>query len=603
MLYDIAKILNMTVDGLLNEEAWAKRQITYMDTGLDTRKLYELKNDVQKLVSDDKRIVSSWYADACLFQMDTSQMKDPVYSCVTCIPGSKEKMAKEYHYNKEICADVAASAINFTLQHGIRPSVLKAFVLCGNYDYEQLYMMAQTFQEVCKQNDMLFTGMEIAAQPVNFSSQEYNINATVVGVQDRDKLLNYEKIKEGDALIGMRTQGIDGTHYPIIKVMLDRRPDLLHAKIDEEYFLLEEMMKANVAYTREIMSLQECGYLHGAFRVHNSLFRNKGWRELPDGLYACVDMTKIPVLPLFRFLYEQDMIGADVFPHRFHMGIGMVVVVPADKCQEAMQVIGQYTECWNIGEIRADKEHKEEKIKKKKLFYDIGIRYVWILCIYVVMSISLNEIVVRGNDYIAQVTDSMLTGKPVVLQNILIQMSGMIIVGTVAAYFADLSRKYYSSLVQREVRGRLAEHLLHLPYSYFDEKGSGSILTRFSSDIGEAGNFFSDILPDLLVDIVTVGTITAYFIQMDVRLIVILFASYPVMLLVADRLSKKLAVILRKFRTTMDDRTQIAYDAIQGIAIGKSYNLYHVMCARINAAIDKIADHGCKSTRISSMGW
>ena len=210
---------------------------------------------------------------------------------------------------------------------------------------------------------MLFTGMEIAAQPVNFSSQEYNINATVVGVQDRDKLLNYEKIKEGDALIGMRTQGIDGTHYPIIKVMLDRRPDLLHAKIDEEHFLLEEMMKANVAYTREIMSLQECGYLHGAFRVHNSLFRNKGWRELPDGLYACVDMTKIPVLPLFRFLYEQDMIGADVFPHRFHMGIGMVVAVPADKCREAMQVIGQYTECWNIGEIRADKEHKEEKIR------------------------------------------------------------------------------------------------------------------------------------------------------------------------------------------------------------------------------------------------
>lgn len=241
--------------------------------------------------------------------------------------------------------------------------------------------------------------------------------------------------------------------------------------------------------------------------------------------------------------------------------------------------------------------------KKKKLFYDIGMKYVWVLCIYIVMSISLNEIVVRGNDYIAQVTDSMLAGKTVILQNILMQLSGMTMIGAIVAYFASLSRKHYSSLVQREVRGRLAEHLLHLPYSYFDEKGSGSILTRFSSDIGEAGNFFSDILPDLLVDIVTVGTITVYFIQMDVRLIVILFASYPVMLLVADRLSKKLAAILRKFRTTMDDRTQIAYDAIQGITIGKSYNLYHTMCARINSAIDKIADHGCKSTRISSMGW
>ena len=50
-------------------------------------------------------------------------------------------------------------------------------------------------------------------------------------------------------------------------------------------------------------------------------------RDRPDGLYACVDMTKIPVLPLFRFLYEQDMIGADVFPHRFHIVCNSVSVI------------------------------------------------------------------------------------------------------------------------------------------------------------------------------------------------------------------------------------------------------------------------------------
>lgn len=365
MLYDIAKILNVTVDWLLNAESWENRWITYMDTGLDTKKLYALKGEVQKLVSDDERIVSANYADAHLFQMDTSQMKDPVYSCVTCIPGSKEKLAREYRYNKDICADVAASAMNFTLQHGIRPSILKASVLCGNYDHEQLYVMAQTFQKVCEQNGVLFAGMEIAAQPINFSDGDYKINATVVGVQDREKLLNHEKIKEGDALIGMRTQGIDGTNYPIIKVMLDRKPELLYTKIDDEHFLLEEMLKANAAYTKEIMALQECGYLHGAFRVHNSLFKNKRWQEIPDGLCASVDAAKLPILPLFRFLYEQDMIGANVFPYHFHMGIGMVVVVPADKCEEAMQVIGQYTECWHIGQIVSDEEHKGEKIWMK----------------------------------------------------------------------------------------------------------------------------------------------------------------------------------------------------------------------------------------------
>lgn len=60
---------------------------------------------------------------------------------------------------------------------------------------------------------------------------------------------------------------------------------------------------------------------------------------------------------------------------------------------------------------------------------------------------------------------------------------------------------------------------MKLPCSCFDENGSGAILTRFSSDIGEAGRFYSEILPDLLVNLVTAVMITGYFIQMDGRLI------------------------------------------------------------------------------------
>lgn len=241
--------------------------------------------------------------------------------------------------------------------------------------------------------------------------------------------------------------------------------------------------------------------------------------------------------------------------------------------------------------------------KKEKLFWNIGIKHVGLLTIYVIMSIILSDIVIRGNDYIAEATDSVLVGQMIAMENLLIPLLAMIVIGTIVAYIKSLSRNHYSSLVQRDVRERLAGHLLKLPYSYFDEKGSGSILTKFSSDIGEAGNFFTEVLPDFLVNIVTVATVTIYFIQMDIRLIVILFASYPVMLIVADKLSKRLAKILKKFRTRMDDRTQVAYDAIQGIAIGRSYNLYDTICARINTAIDDIADHACKSTKISSMGW
>ena len=256
---------------------------------------------------------------------------------------------------------------------------------------------------------------------------------------------------------------------------------------------------------------------------------------------------------------------------------------------------------------------------KKKLFWNISIKHSIFLIIYIIMSALLSEIVIAGNNYIAVTTDRMLAGERIVLQNMLhnfspirqlvkradvwFPLAGMIVAGSITAYGKSLSGNHYSALVQKEVRERLGEHLLKLPFSYFDEKNSGGVLTRFSSDIGEAGRFFSEILPELLVNIVTVITITVYFIQIDVRLILILFASYPVMWIASDRLSKKLAAILKKFRTGMDSRTQIAFDAIQGMTIGRSYQLYDIMCRRIGRVIDDTARHACKSTRISSMGW
>jgi ABC-type multidrug transport system fused ATPase/permease subunit len=83
----------------------------------------------------------------------------------------------------------------------------------------------------------------------------------------------------------------------------------------------------------------------------------------------------------------------------------------------------------------------------------------------------------------------------------------------------------------------------------------------------EMGSFFSETLPGLLLNIVTVLTATVYLVRMDAMLIIVLFASYPVMLIVADKLSKKLAELAKKLRTHMDQRTQEAYDAVQGIVV------------------------------------
>ncbi len=360
MLYEISNLLNVAVDVLLNEDEWENRSITYQDAGLDTKKLYTLKGELQKLNSADGAILSAKYADVCLFQMDTAHMEEPVYSCITCVPGSKEKLAKEYRYNQEICMDAAANAINYTLQHGIKPVILRANTVCGNFSQEQLYLMAQAFRRVCDRNQVSFAGMEISAQPVNFNSHEYAVSATVIGVQDKERLLTGSLLEEGDILIGIKTEGINGTNYPFVKIMMDKKPELYHAKMEDDKTFLDELMKTNSAYTREITALQEKGYLHKAFRIHNTLLNVKSWQGMPEGLGVCIDLSSLPVLPLFQFLFLQDMIGENVFPSHFNMGIGMAVAVPREHWEDAMRVIGEFSECWRIGQVEKNDSHKGE---------------------------------------------------------------------------------------------------------------------------------------------------------------------------------------------------------------------------------------------------
>ena len=232
-----------------------------------------------------------------------------------------------------------------------------------------------------------------------------------------------------------------------------------------------------------------------------------------------------------------------------------------------------------------------------------GLSNGYMLLLFVFFSFAVNEIIIIGNDFIAEATDLMLSGQPVYFSAFIVPLLWMVVLGTAAAYLKSIFGKHYSVTVQRDVRISLGRHLLKLPFSYFDEKGTGSIITRLISDLGEMGRFFSEILPGLLVNIITVLTATVYLVRMDAMLIVVLFASYPIMLVVADKLSKKLAEIAKKLRTQMDERTQKAYDAIQGIVVGRSYNLYELQKQKIDAIIEKMVEQACKSTRISSLGW
>lgn len=232
-----------------------------------------------------------------------------------------------------------------------------------------------------------------------------------------------------------------------------------------------------------------------------------------------------------------------------------------------------------------------------------SLRYSPLLLLYVMSALCLSAVLVAGNDFIARAADGVLAGQQAVFGELLLPLGALTMAGAVLACLKSLSGSSYSAKVQRALRDRMGEKLLRLPYTWFDEKGTGSIVTRLLSDMGAAGRFYAEILPDFLMDLATVLMVTLYFIRMDVRLLAVLFVGYPPMLLISDRLSKKLMAIARSKFMRMDERTALAYDYVQGMEVGRSFGLYESQKRRMDDVLDKIAAHAAASTRISSMAW
>lgn len=362
MIYDMAQILETTVDFLLNGLPEERKVISFMDAGLDVKKIHAVKDRLDSLVTRSDMLLHTKYADPVFFQPDTSGMADPVWVFANHVPGSKERFAMENGYDREICMDLVSSAANNLIRYGVKPAVLQAQVVCGNNDSGQLLTMGEAFREACENSGIAFSGLEVAAQPVNYHAVEYRLSALAMGVTDRSRIITGDRIAENDILIGLHTEGISSISYPFIKVILDRKPDTAYSKIDGHNIFMDEMMKPNASYVNVVSELMGQDLVHGIFSIRKSLFSRKCYDTIPKGLGAGISISSIPVPALFQSIYDLGMMDRECFLDDFSFGIGMLLAIPEAQCDRAVKIIEKHHKCYVLGKIERDDEHPDAKV-------------------------------------------------------------------------------------------------------------------------------------------------------------------------------------------------------------------------------------------------
>ena len=211
--------------------------------------------------------------------------------------------------------------------------VLRHVLQCSGDMIKKYVQIWQHVLSICESNGVIYSGIEISAQPINYLPNQYELSIAVTGAADRSKLVTGEEIKENDVVIGIMTEGLESCCFPFIRVMLDKNPELAYAKIDEQNYFMEEILKPGAVYVKVISELLKKNLIHGIINVTNSVLNSLVYCNMPEGLGVCINMERIPITPLYKFISDLDLVGERFFPYRFPFGIGMVIIVARENAK------------------------------------------------------------------------------------------------------------------------------------------------------------------------------------------------------------------------------------------------------------------------------
>ena len=330
----------------------------YSEAGVDIDKGNELVSRIKSIVAPTfgRGVLTDIGGFSGLYAIGPDQYDDPVLVSSTDGVGTKLTIAKLCNIHDTIGIDLVAMCVNDIAVGGARPLFFLDYLAVGKLDIDVATEIIKGVAKGCEIAKCSLIGGETAEMPGLYSAGDYDLAGFVVGIAERDKIIDGSDIKVGDQVIGIASSGLHSNGYSLVrKVFFDELGYSVDKHIDEFGCTLgEELLKPTRIYSESILNLAKNFKISGLVHITGGGFIDNIPRILPQGSRAIIhyDTWKIP--PVFEYLRNHGNISAQEMCRTFNMGIGMVAVVDEDILEDVMQQLAALGETsYHIGEITA----------------------------------------------------------------------------------------------------------------------------------------------------------------------------------------------------------------------------------------------------------
>src|SRR6187551_1026962 len=299
--------------------------LTYAEAGVDI----DAGNRMVELIKPLVRATARRGADGeiggfgGIFDLKSAGFSDPVLVASTDGVGTKVKIAVETGRHATIGIDLVAMSVNDLVVQGAEPLFFLDYFACGKLDPEAVAAIIAGVAMGCKEGD-------------------YDLAGFAVGAAERGTLLPTRDIEAGDAVIGLASSGVHSNGFSLVRKIVEQSG--LGFDAPAPFSPVMTLGGALLAPTRLyvkscLRAIRETGAVKGLAHITGGGFTDNIPRVLPKHLGVGIDLARLPVLPVFKWLAEQGGIAELELLRTFNCGIGMIAIVKADAIEQVTEVL------------------------------------------------------------------------------------------------------------------------------------------------------------------------------------------------------------------------------------------------------------------------
>jgi phosphoribosylformylglycinamidine cyclo-ligase len=314
-----------------------------------------------------KEKVASTFSDAVLadigafggfFDAKFGKMQDPVLVSSVDGVGTKLKVAFLLDKHDTIGQDLVNHCVNDIAVCGAQPLFFLDYFATGKLKPQVAESVVTGMVKACRENGCSLIGGETAEMPGFYRDDEYDIAGTIVGVAERKKIFDGKKVKVGDVLIGLPSNGLHTNGYSLAREVLFERYEI-DDYIDELGTTIgAALLMIHRSYLGAIRLIASMSEVHAFAHITGGGIVGNTKRVIPSGCSLKIDWSRWERPVLFRVIQKTGNVPEDEMRKVFNLGVGVVIIASKRGVEKIMETLREANEApFIIGEVVHDQDH------------------------------------------------------------------------------------------------------------------------------------------------------------------------------------------------------------------------------------------------------